>query len=194
MHRHLKLTDTQLMLLSKASQRDDHRLIVPETLKGGAARAVLSKLLTHSLVEEIEVGHCDPSWRRDEHEQPIGLKVTRAGLEAIGIESDAEASSALHLSESGNTSASPVPDSEAPRATSKRALVIKLLHREDGASLEDLMQSTGWLPHTTRAALTVLRQRGYEIVRAKGEGGQSVYRLTRIPDQAGHCLPAAAEA
>ena len=38
------------------------------------------------------------------------------------------------------------------------------------------MAATGWLPHTTRAALTGLRKRGYAIERSAGEGG-SVYRI-----------------
>ena len=31
-----KLTDTQLVLLSSAAQRDDHLVVLPEKLKGGA--------------------------------------------------------------------------------------------------------------------------------------------------------------
>jgi hypothetical protein len=39
------------------------------------------------------------------------------------------------------------------------------------------MEATGWLPHTTRAALTGLRQRGYAIVRVRIDGGDSIYRI-----------------
>jgi Protein of unknown function (DUF3489) len=45
----------------------------------------------------------------------------------------------------------------APRDGSKLALVIELLRRANGATIVDLTQATGWLPHTTRAALTGLR-------------------------------------
>ena len=38
---------------------------------------------------------------------------------------------------------------------------------------------TGWLPHTTRAALTGLRKRGYAVRREKLEGGSSVFRVNR---------------
>ena len=74
------------------------------------------------------------------------------------------------------TSASP----QHPRAGSKQALLVQLLSRPEGASLDDLLSATGWLPHTTRAALTGLRQRGFEIARSDEEGG-SVYRL-RAPE------------
>jgi len=39
--------------------------------------------------------------------------------------------------------------------------VIEMLSRSGGASLADLIAATGWLPHTTRAALTGLRKRGF---------------------------------
>jgi site-specific DNA recombinase len=47
-----------------------------------------------------------------------------------------------------------------------------LLQRDCGATLEELIAATDWLPHTTRAALTGLRKRGYqrrEIVQGEGE-------------------------
>jgi hypothetical protein len=64
-----------------------------------------------------------------------------------------------------------------PREGSKTALVLGLLGRAEGAALEDLVTATGWLPHTTRAALTGLRKRGYAVRREKLEGGSSVYRV-----------------
>ena len=39
-----KLTDTQLVILSAASQRDDRGVELPRNLKGGAARKVVDKL------------------------------------------------------------------------------------------------------------------------------------------------------
>jgi Protein of unknown function (DUF3489) len=66
-----------------------------------------------------------------------------------------------------------------PREGSKLAQVIVLLKRSDGATIANLMDATGWLPHTTRAALTGLRKRGYVVVRERIDGGDSFYR---IPD------------
>ena len=36
--------------------------------------------------------------------------------------------------------------------------------------------AAGWLPHTTRAAITRLRQRGYDV-RITTNGGRKVYQL-----------------
>jgi hypothetical protein len=65
----------------------------------------------------------------------------------------------------------------APRPGSKLAGVIGLLSRAQGAGIEDLTAATGWLPHTTRAALTGLRKRGYVLARERREGTDTVYRI-----------------
>ena len=54
----------------------------------------------------------------------------------------------------------------APRAPSKIAQVLALLHRTEGATLAELVEATGWLPHTTRAALTGLRK-GHVLAKDK---------------------------
>jgi len=59
------------------------------------------------------------------------------------------------------TEIEPQQSAEAPRT--KLDQVAGLLVRDEGASLEQLIAATGWLPHTTRAALTGLRKRGYAI-------------------------------
>jgi Winged helix-turn helix/Protein of unknown function (DUF3489) len=59
------------------------------------------------------------------------------------------------------------PDQSPPRPQNKealQALIVSLLAREAGASLDELVSATRWLPHTTLAALTRLRQSGYAIV------------------------------
>ncbi len=61
-----KLTDTQVAILSEASQREDRCLIAPSSLKGGAARKVAAKLLTASLVREIKAKGGMEVWRRDQ--------------------------------------------------------------------------------------------------------------------------------
>ena len=50
---------------------------------------------------------------------------------------------------------------------SKISAVITLLKRDQGATLAEMIETTGWLPHTTRAALTGLRKRGHEIEKSK---------------------------
>jgi hypothetical protein len=47
-----------------------------------------------------------------------------------------------------------------------------------GATLAALVKATGWLPHTTRAALTGLRKKGFGIQRRRaGDGQSSLYYI-----------------
>ena len=62
----LKLTDTQLVLLSAAAQRDDHCLTPAPNLKGGVAQKVAEKLIAAGLVREIKGKTGTPVWRRDD--------------------------------------------------------------------------------------------------------------------------------
>ena len=64
----------------------------------------------------------------------------------------------------------------APRSGSKLARVIELLQRDHGATIDELIDATDWLAHTTRAALTGLRKRGYAVVSDRSERG-SFYRI-----------------
>jgi hypothetical protein len=82
----MKLTDTQLVLLSAASQREDRAIELPANLKGGAAHKVVGKLLADGLVEEIRASGDLPVWRRDDTEGPFALLITKRGLSAIQVE------------------------------------------------------------------------------------------------------------
>src|SRR6266481_2433773 len=70
-------------------------------------------------------------------------------------------------------------DADRPRASTKRAVLIGMLERPDGASVAELGQRLGLLPHTVRADITGLRHAGREVTRSKDAEGQSVYRLAR---------------
>ena len=59
------------------------------------------------------------------------------------------------------------PRSTEPKRMTKQALVLDLLRREGGALLTDVVEVTGWLPHTTRAALTGLKKKGHKILWTK---------------------------
>lgn len=56
------------------------------------------------------------------------------------------------------------------KKTTKTDKVVALLTRKQGATIDDLVKATGWLPHTTRAAMTGLRKKGHAIERASVDG------------------------
>lgn len=69
----------------------------------------------------------------------------------------------------------------APQAAQERETksgqVLALLTRDEGATIDQLVAATGWLPHTTRAALTGLKKKGHAITSDKVEGQGRVYRV-----------------
>jgi hypothetical protein len=190
-----KLTDTQLIMLSTAAQRDDRCLVPSPNLKGGAAQKVVAKLVAAGFAKEIKAKAGAPVWRRDEQVgQSFALKLTGAGAKAIVID---EGAGLNEVAEEGGTRALAVaievvalprtlPETltagaaqilSAPRDGTKLAQVVEMLKGDQGATLAELVASTGWLPHTTRAALTGLRKRGYIVAldRSEKERGSTYF-------------------
>jgi hypothetical protein len=67
-----------------------------------------------------------------------------------------------------------------PVRTTKQSLLIDLLGREPGAPLAAIVEATGWLPHTARAALTGLRKKGHAIERFRSDD-ETRYRIATAP-------------
>src|SRR5215216_4906927 len=140
----MKLTDTQLIILSSASQRQDGLATLPEKLKGGAAKIAVTKLLGLGLLKEVRVKRDQPAWRSDEEEKPLGLKITKAGSAAIAVEEEPAKEAQANEAERSAKKQVATPASE-PRSGSKQAQIIALLQRKSGATLEDMIAATGWL-------------------------------------------------
>jgi uncharacterized protein DUF3489 len=194
----IKLSDTQLVMLSAAAQRDDRSLTVPEKLKGGAADKVAMKLIAAGLVKEVKAKAGMPVWRRDEQNaQSYAVKLTAAGLKAIAVITDDDATPAADEERSpeeqsprlallGQTDAGAfaAPSAQrlavprAPRVGTKLAQAIEILRATGGATIAELSEAMGWLPHTTRAVLSGLRKRGYDLMLDRSDTGRgSAYRI-----------------
>jgi hypothetical protein len=154
----MKLTGTDSACLAAAAKRHDHLIPTPDSLSPKAQRAALTRLLRAGAAEEVAVADEGLGWRM-QADAPIGLRITAAGLAAL---------------EPGEAPGE-TPEREAPRPT-KRAMVIALLEREEGARLGALVAATGWLPHTARAALTGLRKSGIAIETTRDANG-TLYRI-----------------
>jgi Protein of unknown function (DUF3489) len=202
-----KLSDTQAVILSAASQREDGAVLpLPETLKirGGAVDRVLGSLKTKGLIEHR-------GSRRGDNPPP--LRITRAGLEAIGIEPEDAgdigrgATEGARLADAANVegrarSGAPAdtqPDAavtRTPRADTKQALMIALLRRPEGATVEQIAAATAWQHHTIRGAISgALKKRlclTIETTRTRevgpnqtGAKGSTVYRIIGLGPEAG---------
>jgi hypothetical protein len=172
-----KLTDTQAILLSTASQREDGSVLpLPASITpGGGASKAVAALLKRGLAEERETRNTTAVDRTD-GDIGYGVFLTAAGAEAIGVElpelavgDDAGVAASAPSATAASATASPKPPS-------KTAAVLALLSRPDGATLPELIEATGWLPHTTRAALTGIRKKGHDVARTKRDGA-TCYRI-----------------
>ena len=168
-----KLNDTQCILLSTAAVRENGMLLpIPETLSASKATVLqeITKLIASGLAAEVDVPRAELAIRSD-GDAHIGAAITEPRLTAIGVvvPGNMELPAAVDV-QMDTTSPVPVP-------VTKSALVLSLLRRDPGATLAELVDATGWLPHTTRAALTGLRKKGHSIDRRK-RGEETCYHLS----------------
>lgn len=154
-----RLSDLQSMLLSTASRRENGQILPwPEGVDPRGGAKAVAALLRRGFVEQRIVAGSDGE---------AHIHITPAGLRAIGIEADAP--------DKGEGVSEAEPATSPVRPT-KAGMLLALMARPEGAVMADLIEATGWLPHTARAALTGLRRKGHVIGRSVRDG-QSCYRI-----------------
>lgn len=192
-----KLTDTQLVLLSAAARRDDGAALPPPKslkVKGGALTTVLKSLLKKGLLEETPAKPDAAVWREAEDGRRLMLILTTAGLQVIGGGSAGPSGSATPKANpqpkkaTRRTSPRKTPPAQempsktaspAARPGSKQALLVGLLERKTGASLDEIVDATGWQPHSVRGAIsgTLKKKLGLTVASEKVGNRGRVYRI-----------------
>lgn len=147
----MKLTDTQTLILNTAIQSSSGQLRwFPDNLKGGARDKVLGSLLRQGLIQIDGESHRVT----DLAYAALGLAVPQAPVEAIKV---------------------------APRTreNTKQAQIIAMLQRPEGATINQIIEVTGWQPHTVRGTFAgaFKKKLGLTLSSSKDEHGQHVYRI-----------------
>jgi hypothetical protein len=70
-------------------------------------------------------------------------------------------------------------EAPAPRATSKKAIVLDLLRRPKGATMAEIAQATGWQNHSIRGFISgnLTKKMGLTVESTKNDGGERTYRI-----------------
>ncbi len=190
-----KLTDAQLVILSAASQRELGAVLpLPKSLKikGSAVTKPLTDLRNKGLLEEQPAAPDTEAWREAEDGQRMMLVITDAGLRAIDGRPDDEADkkpaakNRQPKKRRGDTVRKPAAAKSkgkqsppAVRPGTKQALLIDLLKRKKGATIDEAMKATGWQAHSVRGAISgaLKKKLGLTVTSEPTEKRGRVYRI-----------------
>ena len=207
----MKLSDTQGLILGQASRHEQGLAAAPKTLPAAARNAVFRSMLKNGLLAECAAprGCLGLAWREDADGARVALRITDAGLRAIGVDPREEGGAAAgsrpdestdaleaEAPETGQPSAAdrapspPRPAPRKPREGTKREVVLTMLRRPGGATVAQIAGATGWAPHTVRGFFAGLKKRGVEVavlerVRRVGpveEGAKGSYTVYRVAE------------
>jgi DNA-binding MarR family transcriptional regulator len=188
-----KLTDSQLVILSAAARRQDGAVLpLPRSLKvnKAAATTVLKSLLKKGLVAERPAAADEAHWRETRDGRRMALAITDAGLQAIGVDrktskqspsTKAPPKQRSRRAERKPSAATPKGKKPPPavRPGTKQALLIDLLKRKKGATIEEIVEATGWQPHSVRGAISgaLKKKLGLTVTSDPVEKRGRVYRI-----------------
>ena len=176
-----KLTETQAIILSAGAQRPENiALPLPKGLAGAAAKMAVNRMIALGWLQEVDANlrKGEPLWRETGDGHGTTLVVTDAGLLAIGIEPVVVKTSAV-----SRAGANAEPEVKHPtlRTGTKQALLISMLLRPQGVSMQEIVAATGWQAHSARGALSgaLGKKLGLVVVSAKEDARGRVYRIVQ---------------
>ena len=187
-----KLSDTQLVILSAAARRDDRAVLpLPKSLgiKGAAVTKTLEALRKRGLLEERPAAADADAWREAGNGRRMTLVITEAGLRALDGSPAGEASKKSTPAQprarkprAGRKAATkPRDKTPAPlvRPGTKQALLVDLLKRKRGATIDEIAEATGWQAHSVRGAISgaLKKKLGLDVTSETVKGRGRVYRI-----------------
>jgi hypothetical protein len=154
------------------------------------------------IAERAALGH-DAIWREAEDGRSMTLIITKAGLAAVGMLPEINesqnpavkdpAQKADVAANSGPTA--PVSQNQRrPRPGSKLAMLVELLERNEGATIDEMVAALNWQQHTIRGVMSgaLAKKFGLRIVSEPIEGRGRMYRTESGPapdaDKAGNTV------
>ena len=148
----ITITNAQHRVLEDAANFPESEIEkFTQHLPAGAQKSMTEALLKKGCIEK----------RDDKH------YITAAGCSAVGRDA----------TPSSDEQQDAAPSNE-PKRETKQSIIINLLSREEGASLAELIDATGWKPHSVRGHLSNLRKkRGMPIEVFTNSDGKRGYQI-----------------
>ena len=173
----MQLTNAQRSVLEPACAREDLCVFpILAKLKGGAVGNVCKSLLKRRLVQEVPAADAMTVWRHDQESGALTLQATDAGKLALNDGA---------VTSSGQAPAPPrppaVPASDPVQTKgSRQDTLVRLLRRPDGTTIDDMVEATGWQPHSVRGALSgvIGKKLGLKVTSEKLPERGRVYRVS----------------
>jgi hypothetical protein len=179
----ITLSNTQYDILEHAIDHDGGRIIwFPDNVKGGARQKVLQGLFNKALITRdgqdnyfvaaegyVAVGRDVPKPATAHPDPEVEAAVSAAEANWAQEKLDA----AKRLLKVG------VEGKPRTRENSKQATVIQMLQRPEGATIQQIMDATGWQAHTVRGTFAgaFKKKLGLNLTSDKAEGGERTYRI-----------------
>jgi hypothetical protein len=183
-----QLIATQTQVLQHALDHNDGRIDwFPENVKGGACKKVLDSLFNRALITPSG----DDWFVAAEGYDALGCTRPSAAPVAPDIEMEADMAAAeaswAQAPEVEPATVAAVATTVTVVATeqksrtrehSKQATVIQMLQRPEGATIAQIMDTTGWQAHTVRGTFAgaFKKKLGLNITSDKTQGGTRTYR------------------
>ena len=172
----IKLSDTQRRVLEHADPHEGRITWFPDNVKGGARKKVIDGLLSRELI----------TYNGTDYYVALG------GYDALGrarptpatthpdpaVEAAVSAAEANWAQEKRGV-ATRVESKRRTRDNTKQATVIQMLQRPEGATIQQIMDATGWQAHTVRGTFAgaFKKKLGLTLASEKAEGDERVYRI-----------------
>jgi hypothetical protein len=152
-------------------------------------------LRKRNLIEERRTVDSAPEWRRDNENRAHGLFITTSGLLALGIdEADKDRCSvaAAAMPRKRKVAANPcrkpqkastgAPKRRSMPTQTKQDLVIQMLRRQSGVTIDDVIAKTGWQPHSVRGFFSglVRKKLNLPLVSDMGRDGVRRYHIASV--------------
>ncbi len=155
----VELTVAQHFILAYANEHTDGKIVkFPDNIKGGARKKVLEGLFNRALTTTDGT-----DWF-----------IAAEGYDALGLPRPGPTTLVDPEIEATVTATKP-----RSRDNSKQAQVISMLKRSEGATIQQIVEVTGWQAHTVRGTFAgaFKKKLGLEITSSKDQGAERVYYI-----------------